>query len=213
MWKFPLLMMVLFNTAMAQTANRTVVLLHYALDSFSHGKVLLKNGTSSLQVLNYNTLTGEMIFASNNRYLAIASPEDVDTVYIAHHKFVPVANKFCEWLGGSQPALLKEYTCTIKEPEAEAGYGKTSTTATTALKSLIHSGGAYNLTLPSDFELVPGTTFYLRSKGKFYKLTSAQQAAKLFPAKKQRIEEWIKTHPSKFTNEEEMVRFVQAIQD
>ena len=213
MWRIPVLLLMVFNTAKAQTANRSVVLLHYALDSFSTGKVLLKNGTSSPQILNYNTLTGEMIFVSANQYMAIASPQDVDTVYIAHHKFVPVANKFCEWLGGSQPALLKEYTCTIKEPELEAGFGKTNSTATSALNSLIHSGGAYQLTLPSDFDLLPGKTFYLRSKGKFYKLTSAQQAAKALPAKEQLIGEWLKTHPSKFANEEEMIRFVQAIQD
>lgn len=193
--------------------TRGVTLLHYALDSFAAGTVLLKNGTSTPAVLNYNTLTGEMIFVSNGKYLALAAPQDVDTVFIPPHKFVPVAAKFCEWLGGTQPALFKEYTCTIKEPGTEAGFGKTTTAAATSLKTLIRSGGAYDLNLPTDFELVPATAYYLRSKGKFYKLANAKGAAKAIPAKKEAIEEWLKTHPAKFSSQEEAVRFVQAIQE
>lgn len=208
-----LLLLSISITGMAQTGNRGVVLLHYALDSFRAGTVLMKNGTSSQQTLNYNTLTGEMIFVSGDNYMAIATPYEVDTVFIPPHKFVPVADKFCEWLGGTEPALLKEYTCAVKEPQAEAGFGKTSTTAATALNTLIRSGGAYNLNLPTDFELVPKTAYYLRSKGKLYKLANAQQAAKNVSVKKEVIEEWLKTHPSKFANEKEMTQFVQAIQE
>lgn len=211
--RYVIFLLLMAHTAGAQNSNRGVVLLHYALDSFSAGTVLMKNGESSQQMLNYNTLTGEMIFVSGNKYLAIASPQDVDTVFIPPHKFVPVANKFCEWLAGTQPALLKEYTCTVKEPQAEAGFGKTSTTAATALNTLIRSGGAYKLTLPSDFELVPETAYYLRSKGKLYKLANVQGAAKAIPAKKALIEEWLKTHRSKFSSQEEMIQFVKAIQE
>lgn len=200
------------NTATAQT-SRGVTLLHYALDSFSAGTVLLKNGTATPATLNYNTLTGEMIFITNGKYLALASPQDADTVFIPPHKFVPVANKFLEWLGGTQPALFKEYTCTVKEPGADAGFGKTNTTAATSLNALIRSGGAYELSLPAGYELLPATAYYLRSRGKFYKLSNPQQAAKSIPAKKAAIEEWLKTHPAKFSSDEEAKAFVQAIQE
>ena len=205
-------MLLLSVTATAQTP-RGVTLLHYALDSFTAGTVLLKNGTTTPAVLNYNTLTGEMIFVTNGKYLALAVPQDVDTVFIAQRRFVPVANKFCEWLGGTQPALFKEYTCTVKDPGTNAGFGKTNTTAATSLNTLVRSGGAYELSLPADFELLPATAYYLRSKGKFYKLANAQAASKAIPAKKAVIEEWLKTHPSKFSTQEEVVQFVQAIQE
>lgn len=210
----PLLLIALLFTALQAAAQITqpVKLLHYALDSFSAGTVLMKDGSSSPQVLNYNTLTGEMIFVSGNGYLAIAAPQDVDTVFIGPHKFVSVADKFCEWLGGAEPALFKEYSCTIKEPGTDAGFGKTNTTAASSLNTLIRSGGAYNLTLPTDFELLPAVTYYLRSKGKFYKLTAPQGAAKAIPATKAAVEEWLKTHPSKFTGDEERVAFIKAIQ-
>lgn len=213
MWKYPALFLLVCNTALAQPTSGRVVLLHYALDSFYTGRVLLKNGTSSPQTLNYNTLTNEMIFVSAGRYMAIANPQEVDTVFIAQHQFVPIAGKFCEWLGGVQPALFKEYTCSVKEPEAQAGFGKTNVSAASALNTLVHSGGAYNLSLPLDFDLVPGVMYYLRSKGKMYKLTNAKQVAKTIAAKKDAVEAWLKTGPSKFSTEEEMIRFVKSIQE
>lgn len=203
----------IINAARAQAPVPGTALLHYALDSFSAGTVLLKNGTTSQQTLNYNTITGEMIFVAAGKYMAIAAPEDVDTVFIGTRRFVPVADKFCEWLGGTQPALFVQYTCTVKNFGTDAGFGKTNSSAASPLTNMAHSGKIYELTLPADFELEPSATYFLRSKGKFYKLTSAQQAAKSIPAKKSRIEEWLKTHPSKLSTHEEAVQFVNAIQD
>ncbi len=197
----------------AQTSSRGITLLHYALDSFTAGTILLKNGTSSQQMLNYNAITGEMIFRSDDKYLALAQPLDVDTAFIAGRKFVPVADKFCEWLGGTQPALFKEYRCTVKEPSVDVGFGKSTTTAATSLSSFIRAGGAYGLKLPDEFEVIPSTKYFLRSKGKFYEFTTAQGAAKSLPAKKSSIEEWLKTHSSKFATDEERLQFVKAIQE
>jgi hypothetical protein len=211
--RYLIFMLLIVQEGSAQTANHGVALLHYALDSFSAGTVLLKNGTSTQQKLNYNSLTGEMIFAAGDKFLALAQPQEADTVFIGQRKFVPVANKFLEWLGGTQPALFKEYSSTVKEPAIEAGYGKSTTTAATSLSSMVQSGAAYRLKLPDEFEVVPSTAYFLRSKGKFYKFTNAQQAAKSLPAKKPAIDEWLKTRSSKFTNEAEMLRFVQAIQE
>lgn len=199
--------------AAAQSSNRGVTLVHYALDSFTAGTVLLKNGTSSQQLLNYNAITGEMIFGSGDKYLALAHPQDVDTAFIGGRRFVPVADKFCEWLGGTQPALFKEYRCIIKEPGVDVGFGKSSTTASTALSSFIRAGGAYGLKLPDEFEVVPSVKYFLRSKGKFYAFGNAQEAAKSLPAKKSAIEDWLKTHPSKFATDEERLQFVKALQE
>ncbi len=60
--------------------------------------VKMKSGETSNQVLNYNILTNEMIFNNAEKYLAIASPENVDTIYINNRKFIPLNNKFYEVL-------------------------------------------------------------------------------------------------------------------
>lgn len=211
--RYLLCLLLITQGATAQPGSRNVALLHYALDSFGAGTVLLRNGNSSKQTLNYNVLTGEMIFVSNGQCLALAAPQDVDTVFLGSRKFVPVDEKFYEWLGGTQPALYKEYTGTVKEPGVEAGFGgKTATTAAAALTNFIQSGGAYQLRLPDEFQVIPGHAYWVRKGENFYKLANTKQLANLYPAKKNWIEDWWKKAAGRFANTQDVTRLVLAMQ-
>ena len=85
---FLLISCLLGSFANAQRPSAAVQLSHYVFDSFSKGKVQLKSGTFSEQSLNYNILTGEMIFDNGGRLLAINDPKGVDTVFIQGRKFI-----------------------------------------------------------------------------------------------------------------------------
>ena len=199
-------------SAGAQTNTNLVKLEHYVMDSFAIGKVKLKSGQITNHVLNYNLITKEMIFEQGGQYLAIAHPEEVDTVFINQRKFVPVNNAFYEWLTGSVYPLFVEYTCTIKEPGVQTGFGTSTTTASVSLKSLIKEGGAYGLKLPDEFEVKPGHSLYIRKDGKFFKIKSEQQLIKLFPAKKELIREWTKNNKTDFSHNEDVALLIQQIQ-
>ena len=82
--------------AFAQDADNIENSSHYVFDKFYPGKVYLKSGQVTDQSLNYNTLLNEMIFNSNGRNLAIAEPENVDSIIILSRRFVFVHNKFLE---------------------------------------------------------------------------------------------------------------------
>jgi len=196
----------------AQPSNKPVQLLHYILDSFSTGKILMKSGVTTEQRLNYNLLTEEMIFQSNGSFMAIANPQEVDTVFIQNRKFVPVDSRFYECLTGDEPALFEEYTCSIREPGAETGFGATNTSATTSLNSLVKSGGAYELKLPNEFKVIPGHNYWLKKEGKFFKINSGQQLVKLFPSKKQWIVDWMKAKNTNFSKQEDVIALVKSIQ-
>ena len=131
-------------SAKSQVSDEPVRLLHYALDSFVSGKVLLKSGAISNQRLNYNLVTQEMIFEDHGTYLAIAHPENVDTVFLGSGKFVPVKNAFYEILTGTTYPLFIAYTCTVKEEGNATGYGNTTTGAATPIRSL-ETGGMSTL--------------------------------------------------------------------
>ncbi len=199
-------------SANAQTNDRPVKLVHYALDSFESATVRLKSGQAYSQRINYNLVTKEMIFEQNGKYLAIAHPEEVDTIYLNSRKFVPVDDAFYEWLAGSTYPLFMEHTCTIKEPGANTGFGTTSTTAATAVKALLKDGGAYGLKLPDDYEVVPKRYFYVRKNARYHKVNNDQQIRKLFPDKKQILKDWIRNNNTNFSKEADMILLVQQIQ-
>lgn len=206
-------LMLICNTAMAQHVDKPVVLSHYVFDSFRPGRVDVKSGEAYNQALNYNIITGEMIFDANGKYLAIKKPEDVDTIYIDDRKFIPVNKKFYEVLANTKAPLLIEYTCTINEPGASTGYGTTTTTtATTSLKSLISSGGAYDLKLPDDFKVIPGYTYWIVKDGKYQKANNAKQIAKIFPEKKSLIDDVEKKKNTSFSKKDDVIALVKAIQ-
>lgn len=196
----------------AQQSNFQVGLVHYVLDSFTTGRVLMKSGAISEQKMNYNILTGEMIFESGGKFLAIANPQEVDTVFLGQRRFVPVEEHFYEWLSGTQPALFKEYGCIVKEPGTETGFGSTTTTAATSLKQLIKSGGAYALKLPDDFKVIPQNSYWVRKETRYYKLNNTKQLVNLYPAKKNWMEDWWKSHNARFSRQEDLVALIAAMQ-
>jgi len=178
----------LCSVAGAQELNMPVRLIHYVFDSFSKGKVQVKSGIISEQVLNYNMLTNEMVFDDGGRLLAIANPADVDTIFIQGRKFIPVNNKFYEVLANNTTPLLMEFTCKIEEPAVSVGYGNASTTTnTTSYTSLVGTGAVYRIKLPDDFKLITGYIFWIRKDGKYQKAGNAKQVINIFPEKKELI--------------------------
>jgi hypothetical protein len=213
MIKWGLLLAAFYTTGLcAQTVQPAVALSHYVLDSFTKGSVLQKSGAVTEQILNYNILTGEMIFKAGDRYLAIAEPQNVDTVFIQNRTFIPIENKFYEVLAKKPVPLLLEYTYTVQEPGASVGYGSTSTTtAAAALRSLITSGGAYPLKLPDAFQIKVGYGYWISKEGNLRKTNNVQQLINMFPGKKRVIADWVKTERTSFSNPNDVIRLVQQL--
>ena len=154
-----------------------------------------------------------MIFYQDGKYMAIQKPENVDTVYIDGRKFIPADNKFYELLANASAPLLLEYTYSVNEPGTSTGYGSTTTTtAASSFKSIINTGGAYDLKLPDDFKVIPGYSYLIFKEGKYQKANSAKQLYKIFPGKKNLIDDLVKKNHTSFTKGEDMVMLVKAIE-
>ncbi len=214
MKKYFCLIAIFFNLSLhAQHLQQGVKLVQYIFNEFTAGEVKMKSGETSKQVLNYNILTSEMIFDNNGKYLAIASPENVDTVYINNRKFIPLNNKFYEVLINFKMPLLLEFTASIKDPGTTTGYGGTSnTTASTALQSLISTGGAYDLKLPDGFTVIPGYAYWIIKDGQLEKAGSIKQLIKTFPDKKEMINDFVKKNNTNFSKREDIIELVKQIE-
>ncbi len=207
------ILLLLFLTGTNVYAQEAVALSHYVFSSFSKGKVQQKNGSVDEAMLNYNVLSKEIVFESSpGQYLALANPEKVDTVFILDRKFVPVNHGFYELLTSRAWPLFLEYTCTVKEPGSDIGYGMSSvTTASPAVKSLIQSGGAYSLKLPDGFQVVLGSVYWIFKDGKYQKVNSAKQLITAMPDKKEKINELVKKNNTNFTKRQDVIDLVQQL--
>ena len=181
----------------------------YYFQDFTIAKVIMKNGQVQTPNMNYNTVTGKMVFTRDEKYYDISNPEMVDTVIIQDVKFVPVGKAFLEVLKGTEPALLLQYKGEVLPAGKPAGYGGTSQlAASTYLSSVDLSSGRYNLPIPSDYMVKIEPIYWIRKPDGMVSFTNEKQFLGLFPEKSDQLRIFIKKNRIKIDRNEDVIKLV-----
>lgn len=211
------ILMVLFIAISMQFSFGQVKVLkltHYLFPEFSKGYVLMKNGMKSEALLNFNSLTEEMIFENKGTKLAVSQLDNIDTIFIHDRKFVPVNNKFLELVYQSKYTLFAEHKCSIKDPGKPAGYGGTSqTSATSSYTSYFSGGQVYELSLPEGYKTIPFVEYWLRKDGKTNKFFSLRQLSKLLSEKEDLIKKYIKKQDVKYDDLPGLIELLKFLEE
>jgi hypothetical protein len=189
---------------------KSVELAHYLFSEFTKGIVLMKSGVKNEAMLNYNSLTEEMIFENRGIKLAVGQLELIDTVYIKGRKFFLLNNKFVELIYHSKLDLYAEHKCDVSDPGKPAGYGGTSQTSAISTYSTFFSGSqAYEMKLPESYETKAYTYYWLKKEGELNKFISIRQLIKLFGKKENLVKNYTKKHSVKYDDQESIVGFIK----
>lgn len=192
--------------------TKLVEVSHYLFPKFEKGVVLFKTGIKNEVVLNYNSLTEEMIFESKGTKLAFDNLNLVDTVYISGCKFFPLNNKFVELIYSSQFDLYAESKCSVKEPGKPAPFGGNSqTSSATNYSSFFSNGQAYELNLPDGYETKPFVIYWLKHNGELNKFQNIKQLLKLLNIKDDAAKEYIKKNNVKYENRQSVVSLIRYL--
>jgi len=189
---------------------------HYIFPEFTQGIILMKNGVKNKALLNYNSLTEEMIFVDKGKKLAIGDTELelVDTIFIIDRKFFTLNKKFVELIFHSKCDLYAEHKCNLIEKGKQAAYGGTSeTSATTSYSSLVSDGRFYELELPDNYRIDPYTTYWLKKNDELNKFVSIKQLMKLYDDKKDLFKAYIKNHDVKYKNQLSIVQLIEYLEN
>ena len=214
MKKFLLLLLaaLLFNNVKAQFHKTEVT--HYIFPEFIDGTVLMKSGIKNTTMLNYNSLTEEMIFINNGKKLAISHLEQIDTVYIKNRTFFPLQNKFVELIYRNKFELYAIHKCNLVDPGKPAAYGGTSqTSATTTYSSYYASGQAYELQMPEGTETKAYTEYWLKRDGKLTIFVSLRQLSKIFSAKSDLFKKFVKEKKVDYDDQESIVQLIKFMEN
>ncbi|MGB8358665.1 MAG: hypothetical protein WCD55_08620 [Bacteroidales bacterium] len=196
--------------------NRGKELSHYIFPEFTPGVVLMKSGIEHNVLLNYNSLTEEMIFDEKGKKLAIPKEEQerIDTVFIGDRKFITLNGKFVELLYHSKCDLYAEHRCNVKYPGKAAGYGGTSeTTAVDSYSSFYSRGIMYELKLPDGFETRPYIIYWLNKNGKMEKFVSMRQLTKFYNDKEVLLKDYVSNHEVTYDNPESIGRLIKYLEE
>ncbi|MEP6685040.1 MAG: hypothetical protein ABJA35_17325 [Parafilimonas sp.] len=193
----------------AQADRNVKQLTQYLFPEFNEGSVLQKSGTVTKTMLNYNTLTQEMIFKQGDQNLALADPASVDTVYLNNRKFVYANNAFYDVALNDTVGLYIQYTSDIISSGAETGFGKTQTSAVSGITDLKSSGKAYALTLTDEYTIKNKTNYFLKKDGKFIAVNNIKDVKKVFAGKEALIDDYAKKNKVSFKNADDVIKLVQ----
>jgi hypothetical protein len=201
----------LFGNISAQ--NRRTEISHYIFPEFMKGTVLMKSGVKNLTMLNYNSLTEEMIFDSNGKKLAIAHVGEIDTIYIEGRKFFPLHEKFVEIIYHNKFDVYACHKCSVVDPGKPAAYGGTSqTSATTSYSSILSGGQAYELQLPQGTETKPYTEYWLKKEDKLVQFVSLRQLSKIFSDKADLFKKYVKENKVDYDKQETLIAVVKYME-
>ena len=208
-----LILGLIFISSYAQPKHQEIT--HYLFPEFTQGVVLMNAGEKHEYLLNYNSLTEEMIFENKGKKLAIAQKElaRIDTVYIKDRKFIVLNDQFVEFSYQSKWDLYVEYKCKVKVPGKQTGYGGTSkTTAIKSYSSFYSEGMFYQLKLPDDYETEPYTYYWLKKNEELYNFKTMKELKKLYKEKEDLFKPYVKKYGVEYGNQESIILLIEYLE-
>lgn len=202
-----------FSLSYAQP--KSVKKTHYIFPEFTQGVVLMKSGVKNEALLNYNSVTEEMIFEKRGTKLAIAETDLrlIDTVFIEDAKFIVLNSKFVELIYHSKWQLYVEHKCKMKKLGQSSGFGGTSETSSiNSHSSVIIGGSLYELELPDGYKIEPYTYYWLKKNGEINKFINMTKLKKLYKDKNDLFKAYVKKHDVKYENQESMIQLIEYLE-
>jgi hypothetical protein len=187
---------------------------YYLFPEFTNGTVVMKTGIRNGTMLNYNSLTEEMLFIRNGKTLAITSLEQIDTVFIGNRVFIPMQKKFVEVVYHNHFDLYALHKAKVIDPGKPSAYGGTSyTSATTSISSYASGGQTYDLKVPEGTETQPEIEYWLKQDGKTYMFLSINQLSKLYKGKKAEFKKYVKDNRVKYEDQDNLVELIKFMEN
>jgi len=183
----------------------------YRYPDFSDAKVFYKTGDYTDTKLNYNFLNREMEYRHSGDTLAIANVEDIRCIVIAKDTFF-FNQGYLELLRSNHiKVALKQYL-KVNEVQKKDSYGNSGSLGATDAYSSYQSGGiTYKLVVNRDMVFEKILEYYLSvSNDKFVPFTR-KQIIKLFPQKKETIQDYLKLNKTKFDSKEDLMKLTDYL--
>jgi len=204
-----MVLMLFFVPLKAQNPDSLVNLPNLLFPKFSWGIVKLKTGEKNKAMLNYNTVTQELVFMQKKEFLVLDNPQDIDTVFLWNKIFLPFDKAFYELAVMAPVSLFIQHKSYVEQPGVPTGFGaKSQTAGPTSVARYYGARGPIDLKLPSDYKVIDDTEYWIKRESGFDNFDTKKKFLKIFPDKKDELEKYIKQHNIDFENSVKVVELV-----
>lgn len=176
---------------------------------FSWGIVKLKTGDKYKAMLNYNTVTQELVFMQKKEYLVLDNPQDIDSIFLWNKIFLPFDKAFYELAVMAPVTLYIQHKSYVEQPGVPTGFGtKSQTAAPNSVARYYGAKGPIDLKLPNDYKVIDDTEYWIKREGSMDNFDTRKQFLKIFPDKKEELDKYIKQHDIDFEKPVTVVELV-----
>jgi hypothetical protein len=178
----------------------------YVFPEFVQSTVLQKNGGRVNALLNYNTITQEMMFEQNGSRI-VMDQGSTDTIYLQNRKFIPAKGVYLEKVTNTRAALYVQNK--NKAVLAQKGEKVNGVLSDVYKKNETEKADPYALKLPDSYRLLNDNKYWLQQGSDLIALTNLKKIPSLFPKKEAEVAKFIEENKISLTSQEDMVRLVE----
>lgn len=204
---------------------------HYLFDQFEQGSFLMKNGKTSSEMVNYNTITNEVVIWNSGKMMipSTSSVKKIDTIYIKGRTFIPDKEKFVELLINSEGVqLLIDYECTLNSvTETINPHNRSSSNVSNYLTSggikdqtsrrktedqVQNKSELYELVLPSNYSTKLRLKYHYIKDNKKRVIKNMNQLKKLYSNHTKEFKTYTKQNNVEFENQMRVKSLIEYLE-
>lgn len=194
--------------------NLDSALPQYLYPAFSLAILKMKNGNSQTSEMNYNMVTGNMVFIRDGKLYNLINTEIIDTVYLQNSEFVHFGKAFYEIILAAPIPLFLQNKGNLKSAGKPAGYDGTSETSSIAtLSGISIENIRVNLKLPPDLIVKVDRIYWVRKDNNMLSFMNMKQFLKIFPGKEVEFKEYIKKNHIKIERRNDLIKLMSYCND
>lgn len=178
-------------------------------ENYEKGTVLFKNNTKTHTLLNFDAANDNIMFKQGNEEMILTNTNQVDTVYIAERKFIPIKNFFLECIHTQHGNIYVHWNLRNVYKGKKGAYGMTTQAKVESINTSQMNYGYYENQYVDVYELSNRNEYYLFVSNKHVMVKNAKSLLKIFPEHQDEIIKYMEDQKVDFMNTSKVILFLE----
>lgn len=189
----------------------------YRYPQFKKGYILFKNQNLASALLNYNRLSGQILFINlKGDTLEPADPGSIQSVSISKDTFQYFDKGYIELIthfGGSINLYRKEMIQYNGKEKKGAYGGYSTTTAANSIDKVSNENNIEKIGVDENILYASSTHYYFASPSGNFFSTTKKNLKKLFSQKEKELNEYLAKNKINYNNEQDLLKIIDWLQN
>lgn len=154
----------------------------FLFDTFTEGKVVMKNKLATRALFNYDCVRQQLHFMDRDQEMILENTTSIDTLYVGERRFIPRQTRFLECIPAGNTVLLVDWKAKVYNQGKKGAMGFVSQAGGIEKMDVGQMQNRGHDRTSNDVNVVKyANTYFFSLGGKQKQFTSPKSFLKLFP--------------------------------